>query len=124
MNAILDIFDNRGRKTTSLKSLTTYVLGTKHVTAWEDFTIQDDNLIGHDFWWNVTTYATHPKAYYHSDLGCGYYLPSLDYDILTGTAVFTWDKTIKNELTNGDGTTRLFTAMIGVSDYDIVYGGI
>ena len=123
MAAGIEIFDANGNLLMSHEDLTTYALGEEQITAWEDKIIQNDALIGKEFWFSIKHYATYPNAKYQQNLGVGYYIPELTYNKETGAATFKWDATVKSCMSGGDFTAFTMSLM-GASDFTIIYGGI
>lgn len=123
MAAGIEIFDANGNLIMSHEDMTTYAIGEAEIISWQNKTIQNDALIGKDFWFNIKHFSTYPNAKYQQNLGVGYYIPALSYNKNTGTATFTWDASIKTAMNDG-GFVGFSMCMMGASDFTIVYGGI
>ena len=122
----IEIYNADGSLNMSNDDLTTFVLGTRHISLLENITIQHDYLIGKNFWYTVLSYDTVPVGQFNKGLGMGYYLPDLTFDSSSGTASFIWNKNyydivMTDKLTKDKG---LSLRRIGFSGFTIIYGGM
>lgn len=119
----IEIRDKNGNIIMSNDDLTTYAIGQAKINMWENKTIQNNALIGKDFWYAIQSFDSYPQDAFQSTLGCGYYIPKLSYDKNSGTANFTWETEIYNSMHAG-GFEGFTTMIMGVSNINIIYGGI
>ena len=102
----IEIYNADGSLNMSNDDLTTFVLGTRHISLLENITIQHDYLIGKNFWYTVLSYDTVPVGQFNKGLGMGYYLPDLTFDSSSGTASFIW-KLLLQEVVAISAATRI-----------------
>lgn len=122
----IEIYNADGSINLSNNDLTTFVLGEKHIDLMVDTEIQNNYLIGKNFWYAILNYDDVPVGRWNKGRGLGYYIPDLTFDSITGTAKFTWSKEYYNVIFDENATQGASLGMVrnGYAGFTIIYGGM